>query len=162
MNIMVQLILGGVTTAFAMIVQAGFIACAFAIADRTVPLRFRRTRMGGTAMLAAATLWMLGALTVAAWVWAGLFVYLGAFDAFEPSLYFAIVSLTTLGFGDVILSADVRLLSGIVAANELLMFGLSTAFMIEFVNNVRRDEQEWPAHTSPRSSDKTRQPPSGK
>ena len=161
MTIAGQLLLGGIVTALAIIAQAGFIAFAFAIAHRIVPLRFRQTRTGATAMLAAATLWMLGALSVAAWLWAGLFMYLGAFDALEPSLYFATVSLTTLGFGDVILSDDVRLLSAIVAANGLLMFGLSTAFMIEFVNNVRKDEQDWPTRSSSRSSDKIRQPPLG-
>lgn len=155
MSITAQLLLGGIVTAIAMIVQAGFIACAFAIAHRILPLRFRQTRIGGTAMLAAATLWMLGALTVAAWLWAALFMYLGAFDALEPSLYFATVSLTTLGFGDVILADDVRLLSGIVAANGLLMFGLSTAFMIEFVGEVRNDEeQDSGSASSPRSPER--------
>ena len=152
MTIAGQLLLGGIVTALALIAQAGFIAFAFAIAHRIVPLRFRQTRTGATAMLAAATLWMLGALSVAAWLWAGLFMYLGAFDALEPSLYFATVSLTTLGFGDVILSDDVRLLSAIVAANGLLMFGLSTAFMIEFVGEVRRDEEEDPGSASSSNS----------
>ncbi len=115
-------------------------------------------------MLAAATLWMLGALTVAAWLWAGLFMYLGAFDALEPSLYFATVSLTTLGFGDVILSDDVRLLSAIVAANGLLMFGLSTAFMIEFVGGVRReeDEEQGPGSASSSSSPRSRPAPNSR
>ena len=152
MSITAQLLVGGIVTAVAIVVQAGFIACAFAIVRRIVPLRLRQTRTGGTAMLAAATLWMLGALTVAAWLWAGLFMYLGAFDALEPSLYFATVSLTTLGFGDVILSDDVRLLSAIVAANGLLMFGLSTAFMIEFVGEVRRDEEEDPGSAASSNS----------
>ena len=61
-------------------------------------------------------------------------------EALEPALYFATVSLTTLGFGDVILSQDVRLLSAIVAANGLVMFGLSTAFLLEFVGQVREEK----------------------
>lgn len=93
-------------------------------------------------MLAAATIWMLAALTFAAWLWAGLFLWLGAFGSLEPALYFATVSLTTLGFGDVVLAEDVRLLSAVVAANGLIMFGLSTAFLIEFVSDVREEEEE--------------------
>lgn len=144
MTITAQLLLGGIVTAIAMIVQAGFIAFAFAVPRRAVPLRFRKSRTGATVMLAGATLWMLAALAIAAWLWAGIFMCLGAFDALETALYFATVSLTTLGFGDVILSPEVRLLSAIVAANGLLMFGLSTAFLLEFVGDVRNDEKGTP------------------
>ena len=73
---------------------------------------------------------------------------LGAFQALEPALYFATVSLTTLGFGDVILSQEVRLLSAIVAANGLIMFGFSTAFLLEFVGDVREEERA----TAPRNT----------
>lgn len=141
MSITAQLLLGAMVVALTMIAQAGFVAVAFAVADRLVPARFRSSRWGSTLMLAAATIWMLAALTVAAWLWAGLFLWLGAFESLEPALYFATVSLTTLGFGDIILTEGIRLLSAIVAANGLIMFGLSTAFLIEFVGDVREEEE---------------------
>jgi hypothetical protein len=46
------------------------------------------------------------------------------------------VSFTTLGFGDVTLPHDWRLLSGIIAANGLILFGLNTAFLIEILNRL--------------------------
>ena len=141
MTIAMQSLIGALMVGFTMIVQAGFVAAAFAVDDRVIPSRFRKSRVGGTLLLASATIWMLLALTAAAWLWAGLFMALGAFQALEPALYFATVSLTTLGFGDVILSQEVRLLSAIVAANGLIMFGLSTAFLLEFVGDVREEER---------------------
>ena len=141
MTIAMQSLIGALMVGFTMIVQAGFVAAAFAVDDRVIPSRFRKSRLGGTMLLASATIWMLLALTAAAWLWAGLFMALGAFQELEPALYFATVSLTTLGFGDVILSQEVRLLSAIVAANGLIMFGLSTAFLLEFVGDVREEER---------------------
>ena len=126
MSIVAQLAIGTVTVALTIIMQACFAAIAFSVDDRFTPPRTRTTRFGATLLLAASTIWMLLAITLAAWIWAGLFIVLGAFEALEPALYFATVSLTTLGFGDVILSQDVRLLSAIVAANGLVMFGLSS------------------------------------
>ncbi|WP_305930422.1 ion channel [Qipengyuania benthica] len=143
-----QSLIGALMVGFTMIVQAGFVAAAFAVDDRVIPSRFRKSRVGGTLLLASATIWMLLALTAAAWLWAGLFMALGAFQALEPALYFATVSLTTLGFGDVILSQEVRLLSAIVAANGLIMFGFSTAFLLEFVGDVREEERA----TAPRNT----------
>lgn len=139
MSIVAQLAIGTVTVALTIIMQACFAAIAFSVDDRFTPPRTRTTRFGATLLLAASTIWMLLAITLAAWIWAGLFIVLGAFEALEPALYFATVSLTTLGFGDVILSQDVRLLSAIVAANGLVMFGLSTAFLLEFVGQVREE-----------------------
>ncbi len=63
---------------------------------------------------------------------------LGTFDAFEPARYFSVVSFTTLGFGDIVLAAEWRLLSGLSAANGLLVFGLSTAFLVEFLTRLRQ------------------------
>ncbi len=111
MSIVAQLAIGTVTVALTIIMQACFAAIAFSVDDRFTPPRTRTTRFGATLLLAASTIWMLLAITLAAWIWAGLFIVLGAFEALEPALYFATVSLTTLGFGDVILSQDVRLLS---------------------------------------------------
>ena len=148
MTIAMQSLIGALMVGFTMIVQAGFVAAAFAVDDRVIPSRFRKSRVGGTLLLASATIWMLLALTAAAWLWAGLFMALGAFQALEPALYFATVSLTTLGFGDVISSQEVRLLSAIVAADGLIMFGFSTAFLLEFVGDVREEERA----TAPRNT----------
>ncbi len=120
-----------------MLLQASLIAVAFATSHRLGRPGTRPGAIATVALLVGATLWMLFALTIAAWLWAGLFLWLGGFQTLEQALYFSSVSLTTLGFGDVVLPQRIRLLSSIVAANGLIMFGLSTAFLIEFVTRVR-------------------------
>lgn len=68
--------------------------------------------------------------------WAGLFVLLGEFDQFATALYYSGVNFTTLGYGDIVLSEQWRLLGPLEAANGILMFGVSTAAMTAAVMDV--------------------------
>lgn len=91
-------------------------------------------------VLVAASLWVQLAVSVSVLLWAITFRILGIFDAMEPAVYFALVSFTTLGFGDVLLPDQWRLLSGFAASNGLLLFGFFTAFMVELVRRVRQEQ----------------------
>lgn len=85
---------------------------------------------------------MLAALSAAVWIWALAFLYVGEFQTAEEAVYFSIVSFTTLGFGDVIISKEWRLLSGMLAANGFLLFSLATAFLIDFLERIRDSQNE--------------------
>jgi hypothetical protein len=87
-------------------------------------------------IVSAITLWLMGAMSVSIWVWALFFWGLDIFTNFEPALYFASVSFTTLGFGDILLPVEWRLLSGICAANGLILFGLSAAYLFELFSRL--------------------------
>ena len=63
--------------------------------------------------------------------------FIGIFVLFEASVYFALVAFTTLGFGDLLLPQEWRLLGGICAANGLLMIGLLTAILVETLRETR-------------------------
>lgn len=80
---------------------------------------------------------VLGIITAGVWIWALAFYALGIFVTLESSVYFSLVSFTTLGFGDLLLPQDWRLLSGMAAANGLLNFGLLTALLVEALRHVR-------------------------
>lgn len=88
-------------------------------------------------VLTLALLWSLGMMTIAVWVWAVALYLLGIFVGFEASVYFALVAFTTLGFGDILLPVEWRLLGGMAAANGLLMFGLLTAILVETLRDTR-------------------------
>jgi voltage-gated potassium channel Kch len=88
-------------------------------------------------LIAGVSLWILGVITAGIWVWAGAFYALGVFSSLEESVYFAMVTFTTLGFGDVLLPMEWRLLAGMAAANGLLNFGLLTALLVEALRHVR-------------------------
>ncbi|MGB3280166.1 MAG: ion channel [Pseudorhodobacter sp.] len=80
---------------------------------------------------------VLGIITAGVWIWALAFYGLGIFLTLEASVYFSLVSYTTLGFGDILLPQEWRLLSGMAAANGLLNFGLLTALLVEALRHVR-------------------------
>ncbi|UWR26002.1 potassium channel family protein [Sulfitobacter sp. S223] len=84
--------------------------------------------------LGIAAMWILFALTCSVWGWALLYMALGLFDSLEPAIYFAIATFTTVGYGDIVLGTDWRLLAGMTAAHGLLTFGLFTAFLVETFN----------------------------
>lgn len=65
--------------------------------------------------------------------WASTYLYLGAIQGFEEALYFSIVSFTTLGYGDVLLADEFRLLGSLEAANGIIIFGWSTAIIMAVV-----------------------------
>ena len=99
----------------------------------------RRRRMA--LVIVVVLLYTLAVLTVSIWIWALAFFALGLFDTIEASVYFALVAFTTLGFGDVLLADEWRLLSGMTAANGFLSFSLLTAVLIETFGVMRRARQ---------------------
>jgi len=70
------------------------------------------------------------------WIWASFYLLIGQFQSLEPALYFSTSSFTTVGFGDVTLSQDWRLLSSMEAANGMILFGWSTAFIFEIGRRI--------------------------
>ena len=120
----------------------GFQAEVFGIlARRREPflrwIRSRLHRFAGTAFLMVVMLLVLFTMTVVVWVWAFVLMSTGAVPGLEPAVYFALVCFTTLGFGDITLPTEWRLLSALIGANGFLMFGWSTAFMVELISKSR-------------------------
>lgn len=93
-------------------------------------------------VLVGVSIAVLGVTTAGVWLWAAAFRALGAFQSLEEAVYFALVTYTTLGFGDVLLPKAWRLLGGMAAANGLLNFGLLTALLIEALRTVRLGQFE--------------------
>jgi len=77
----------------------------------------------------------LGSLAEAA-VWAGAYLWLGAIDRPDDALYFSMVTLTTLGYGDIVLTAPWRLLAAFQAAIGIIMFGWTTALVFAAVHRL--------------------------
>ena len=101
----------------------------------TFERRFLR-RYANTGVIITTVLFILGVQLINVMAWAMTFLAVGAFDALEPAVYFALVSFTTAGFGDITLGPDWRLLSGLTTANGFLMFGWSTAYMVELMRRT--------------------------
>lgn len=93
-------------------------------------------------MIAGVSLWVLGVVTAAVWVWALAYQALSAFGTLEEAVYFSLVCFTTLGFGDLLMPQNWRILAGMEAANGFLNFGLLTALLIEALRQIRLEQVE--------------------
>ena len=62
----------------------------------------------------------------------------GNFEAMERALYFSTVTFTTLGYGDITLLPRWQLLSAFEATNGIVLFGVSTAFVLTVLQRSYR------------------------
>jgi len=62
-------------------------------------------------------------------LWALLYCLCGEFAEFEAAFYHSAVNFSSLGYGDIVMSARWRLLGPLEAMNGIVMFSLSTALM---------------------------------
>lgn len=63
-------------------------------------------------------------------IWAMLFKLLGEFERFSEAFYHSAVNFATLGYGDIVMSDQRKLLGPIEAINGVLMIGVSTAALM--------------------------------
>ena len=103
-----------------------------------------KSLLRSTLRIAAFVLWLFLATILEVWVWATLYLVLGAFGSVEEAAYFSTVTFTTLGYGDITLDETWRLLSSFEAANGLLMFGWSTALVFVAVQWVYERDHKSP------------------
>ncbi len=81
-------------------------------------------------MLGAATIVIVLSHSAQIWLWAITLIAFGAFSEPGSAVYFALVTYTTLGYGDVVLAENIRLYGALASVTGLLGFGLSTAFLV--------------------------------
>jgi hypothetical protein len=94
-------------------------------------------------VLIAAVLVLVLLHSIEIWLYAALYLALGVIEGLEPALYFSTVSFTSLGFGDIVLGPDWRLLSAIEGANGLILFGWTTAFLFSLMGKLKALEHDW-------------------
>lgn len=66
--------------------------------------------------------------------WALLFLFLGEFSDFTTAFYHSTVNFTSLGYGDIVMSEQWRLLGALEAANGVLMFGVTAGLVLSIIN----------------------------
>ena len=100
-------------------------------------LHLKRTSQWQRSVMAGAlvvSLFLVSVLDAVMWCYAYLSV--GAIAQLEEALYFSMVTFTTLGYGDVTLSSDWRLLASFEAANGVIVLGWSTALVAAFIQRL--------------------------
>lgn len=129
-----QLLYGTFIITLTIIVQVAFLGTLMSVFERVkrwvtdgLPL------INNVAITVIAVLWLIVGITINTWIWAFTFLIIGEFSTMENALYFAIASFTTLGYGDILLSEQWRILGSLSAVNGLIVFGLNTAFLVELM-----------------------------
>jgi len=112
--------------------------------------RWRRSRFGDVGkemvkvvLLSVLTIWMFLAIVLEAGLWALLYLFdplVTALPDLETAFYFSMVTFTTLGFGDVVLTGPWRMLASIQAANGVIIFGWTTALIFYFIQHIYKEE----------------------
>jgi len=63
-------------------------------------------------------------------IWALVYVKVDALSNFPDALYFSLVTFSTLGYGDVVITDSHRIIAAFQSAIGVIMFGWSTALLI--------------------------------
>ena len=84
---------------------------------------------------------ILLAHTAQIYLWAGVLWLIGAISSFSEAIYFSLVTYTTLGYGDVVLGDQFRILGAMESVTGVLMFGISTAFLVGYFGELMRNRR---------------------
>ena len=80
-------------------------------------------------------------------IWAGLFMYLDEFTDFATASYHSAVNFATLGYGDIVMSEERRILGPMQSINGVLMVGVSTAVVMSAFQDALKRTHEARQHT---------------
>jgi len=93
-----------------------------------------------TLLISAVFLGVVFAHTLQVWAWALAFYGLGALSDMSSSIYFSIITYTTVGYGDVTLDHNHRVFAAMASVTGLLNFGLSTAFLVGLFTHMLEND----------------------
>lgn len=88
---------------------------------------------------------------IALWGW--LFVLLGEFEELYAAIYHSAVNFTSLGYGDVVMNQEWKLLGPLEAANGILMMALSAAALTAILQHGIRSQADAIVGGQPRGRD---------
>jgi hypothetical protein len=137
-----QLLIGAVLVILTVIIHAVSLERLMIALKKIGPFLFRKFRRHWKIPLIVITVGgVFLAHIVEIWVWAAFYLWVGALGDLEDALYFSTSTFTTVGYGDVVLQKEWRLISSFQAANGFLLFGWSTAFIYEIMSKIYKNEK---------------------
>ena len=81
--------------------------------------------------------------TVEIWIYAGIYLALGALSHFEEALYFSTETYASIGYGDILLPHDWRIFGAIEGPVGVIMLGWSTAFLVSLLARLKLLRHDW-------------------
>lgn len=104
---------------------------------------FGKLRIMPLTLLFSAAVGIIALHTIEIWLYAALYLALGSFSHFEEALYFSTVTYSSIGYGDVLMPHQWRILGAIEGAAGIIMLGISTAFLVSLLTQLKLLSHDW-------------------
>jgi len=132
-----QLLIGSLVIACTVAIQAEMYNLLHRYFDTLMQLTRHHLRsFANTGVIIICMLYIMLVHTIVVWLWSAALLGVGAISGLEPAVYYALTIYTTIGFGDIVLDPQWRLLSALMGADGLILFGWSVAYMVDLVRRT--------------------------
>ncbi|MFN3021913.1 potassium channel family protein [Soonwooa sp.] len=75
-------------------------------------------------------------------LWAAVYYFnphISSLSSFSESIYFSLITFTTIGYGDVVIDSEWRIIAGLEAINGIMLVGWSTAMVFAFLQVIYKN-----------------------
>ena len=135
---LIQIAMGAIVIAATILVHGsmlGVASLAYRSNAKRRSVKLSRIRAMFTVVLVV--FWLLIAHLIEITIWASTFWSVEALHTFESAFYFALVTSTALGYGDITLNVEWRIMGALSSASGLVLYGWSTAYLFEYKRQQR-------------------------
>lgn len=140
--LLVQLLLASMMVVLCVLVHLSGLTVTVRLlrSSRRAPSKAQATPLP---ILVGASVGVFAVHTIEIWLYALLYRTVGLFAHFEEALYFSTVTYATIGYGDLTLSHEWRVLGAIEGVTGVIMLGWSTAFLVSLLSRLRLLGHDW-------------------
>ncbi len=117
----------------------GLFSLSHALRSETAVERLKRIEPlspRGVAFTLGIVVAMLALHGIEIWLFSFAYIGLGAIDALEDALYFSTISYSTVGYSDIHIAAEWRLLGAFESILGMVLLGWSTAFFFRMLSRM--------------------------
>ena len=117
----------------------GLFSLSHALHSETAVERLKRIEPlspRGVAFTLGIVVAMLALHGIEIWLFSFVYIGLGAIGAFEDALYFSTISYSTVGYSDIHIAAEWRLLGAFESILGMVLLGWSTAFFFRMLGRM--------------------------
>ncbi len=139
---LIQLALAGFMVIITVLIHLVGLAIIIRVIRSELPL-LRRLRFSPFTILLGASIGVFALHAIEIWLYAALYLELGALGHVEEALYFSTVSYASVGYGDVLMPHAWRILGAIEGATGIIMLGWSTAFLVSLLSQLKIFGHDW-------------------
>lgn len=139
---LIQLALASFMVIITVLIHLVGLAIIIRVIRSELPL-LRRLRFSPFTVLLGASIGVFTLHAIEIWLYAALYLELGALGHVEEALYFSTVSYASVGYGDVLMPHAWRILGAIEGATGIIMLGWSTAFLVSLLSQLKIFGHDW-------------------